>query len=131
MAHIETILYTHLTSDASLATLVSNRIFPDLMPQNVALPAIRYTLIDRNELLAKPEVSTFRFVQARYQFDIFAKTYSSAKSIESALVNALYLLGSDVDSSVVSTRVFNVSGSSDSIEDEYRVTVEAYLTYNE
>ncbi len=131
MAHIETILYTHLTTDTTLTSLVSNRIYPDLMPQNVTLPGIRYSLIDRTELLAKPEVVAFRFMQARYQFDIFAKTYGAAKSIESALVACLYAFGPSVSSSVVSTRVIDISSSSDSIEDEVRVTVEASITFNE
>lgn len=131
MAHIETILYTHLSTDAGLSALVSTRIYPDLMPQNVTLPAIRFSLIDRTELLVKPEKTTFRLMQARYQFDVFSKTYSSAKSIESALVTALYAFGPSVNNSLVSTRVVDVSGSSDSIEDEVRVVIEALITFNE
>lgn len=131
MAAIEELLYSHLSGDATLSSLVGDRIYPDLMPQNVTLPAIRYLLVDRNELLAKPNVATFRLMTARIQVDVFTTSYASAKTIQAALTSALYGFNSSVSDSVVGTRVIDVSDAGDANEREVRVTVDALVTYNE
>lgn len=43
---IESALYTHLTNDAMLTTLVSSRIYPLMIPAEATMPAVAYQVID-------------------------------------------------------------------------------------
>lgn len=131
MAAIETILQAHLTSNVALAALVGNRIYPDLVPQNVTLPAIRYVVIDRVELLVKPNVPTMRHVQMRVQLDIYATTYAGAKAVQKALTDALYAFGPEVNDSLIGTRVVDAGDETDSDEHEHHVSIDASITFNE
>ena len=42
---IETLIRSLITSDATLATLIAGRVYPDTLPQECVYPAIRYSLI--------------------------------------------------------------------------------------
>lgn len=128
---LEEILYDHLKDDTALNALVSGRIYPDFAPQNVALPFVTYTVIDRVEHMVKPNVSSLRLVKVRIQFDVYASTYLGTKSAQAALTNALYGLDSGVDSSIVVTRVLDARDMSDTNEREHRVSMDASVTFNE
>jgi hypothetical protein len=41
----ETVLYAALSDDAGVESLVSTRIYPDVSPQDVALPAVSFTRV--------------------------------------------------------------------------------------
>lgn len=131
MATIEEMLNSHLLGDTALAALVGNRIFPDSAPQNTAVPFLRYTLIDRSEVLVKPNVAALRLVNVRIQLDIFAASYASVKAIQRALTSALYGFDAGVDSSLVTSRISDVRDMSDTNEREFRVSMDASITFNE
>ncbi len=131
MAAIETHLFTHLTGNTALAALVSNRIYPDMLPQDATYPAIRYAVIDRVEVLVKPSKTTVRHVRARVQLDLYARTYSAAKQLEAALVAAVYAFDRTVNSAIVGSRVADLRDSTDDESGIAAISIDASITYNE
>ena len=84
---IEEALYTHLSGNAGLSALVSNRIYPMIMPQDVALPAVTYQKISgerMHTLQTDPGVASPRF-----QFNCWGSSYSSAKAVAVKVKDAL------------------------------------------
>lgn len=73
-------LFTYLSGYAGLSALVSNRIYPDILPQGMSDAAVAYQLIDEDE------VDTFHqpastMITGRYQFDSYAPTRAGANAI--------------------------------------------------
>ena len=131
MAAIETILYTHLAGNVALAALVSNRIYPDMLPQDVTYPAIRYVVVDRVEVQVKPALATVRHVRARVQMDVYARSYAAAKTAAAALTVALYAFDRTKNAAIVGTRVIDMRDSADDDSVIFSVSVDASITYNE
>jgi len=85
---VDSAMYDHLTADATLATLVGARIYPDAAPQGGALPFIVYfaasTEHDRH-LAAGSGLASVSF-----QIDVYAATSLSRRSISDALFDRLH-----------------------------------------
>ena len=129
---IETALVTHLTgTSAAVAAIIGDRCYPDHLPQDVTLPAVRYQGIDRPEFLANPRVTTLRLVQKRIQIDAFAASYSAVKTLEAALIPALYAFNHAVDSSIVGTQVVDQRDLSDAEQGVYRSSIDIIVNMNE
>lgn len=75
---VETDVYDALTGDAGVSALVSARVYPQKLPEDVTLPAIAYRFIDSVDYAGLKEV-------VRIQIDIYATTYSAVKSVRDAL----------------------------------------------
>ncbi len=84
---LESDIYTALTSYSALTDEVSTRIYPVELPDDASYPAIVYTNIGympENVLSQNnPEC------HARFQFDIWAKTYSECRTLLSILHSAI------------------------------------------
>lgn len=83
MATIEAGLWSALTGSARVAGLVSDRVFPEVIPQDATLPAVAY------QRVSGPR-GTFHggatgMAQARIQLTITAETYSAAKEVAAAV----------------------------------------------
>ena len=80
---IETAIYSILTADENILSLVSTKIYPKIMPQSASLPAITYNQISgpRGHTMGGPDGT----VKARYQIDCWASTYSGAKALAEAV----------------------------------------------
>ena len=76
---VESDLYTALTGDGTISGLVSTRIYPVVLPDNVTYPAIAYFSITMT-----PQGSS-GFVESRIQTDLYATTYSELKSLRDAV----------------------------------------------
>ncbi len=87
MVDIGAELRTLTLSDATVAQLVGTRMYSDAMPQNAAMPAIEYMVIDTvpNEHLGGIIAAT----QARVQIDSYAVTRSEANELADAVRLAL------------------------------------------
>lgn len=72
-----------LTADATVTSLVSTRIYPLRLPQNITLPAIRYQLIQQTSDHNFTGYSEFGY--ADIQFDAYAATALSAAAIADAI----------------------------------------------
>jgi len=80
------LIYTRLTASADLAELVDGRIFPVVVPQGQAFPAVRYQLITR-------QGETFRAGcgpdTAQLQVSVYAASYDALEVVEEAVRVAL------------------------------------------
>lgn len=80
---VESGLYSYLTAQSAVTSLVSTRIYPLAAPQDAAMPFVVYQRIsDRHEhhMGGASGVAT-----ATIQLDAYASTYLSAKAIAEAL----------------------------------------------
>lgn len=130
MAQIEALLVGRLTGDSAVAALVGGRVHPDRLPQTTTYPALRYVVVDRVEVLAKPRVTTLRIVRARVQIDCYASTYGQVKALAAAVKAAIYAWNA-TDDGVIGARVVDESDANDDEETMQRVSLDASITYNE
>lgn len=84
---IEQGLYTHLAADGGVSALVSTRIYPQVIPQDVDLPAIAYQKISapRDHTHDGPS----GLVRARMQITCAGASYAVAKTLSEAVRAAL------------------------------------------
>jgi hypothetical protein len=91
---LETGLFNKLATTTAVANLVRNatspatyRIFPSIIPQGQAMPAIRYEKISvvRPQTLGGPA----GFLQARFQIDVWADTDAAVTALADAVVAAI------------------------------------------
>jgi len=91
---VEEALFAILTTDAPLSALVSNRIYPNKLPQNVTYPAIAYRQVaELTQTMFEPPGTNgqvavrFRFFSVSEEREQFG--YTEAKRIDEALRVAL------------------------------------------
>ena len=97
---IETTLYNALQNDATLTTLLSSRIYPQVAPDNAAVPYITYQVIVGTafNLIAGAPDSERKVIQV----NCISNSYSNAKAISEACKGAInasigYLTGEGDD----------------------------------
>lgn len=76
-------LYSLLTGDAGVSALVSTRVYPLAVPQQVDLPAVAYQRISGPRLLAHDGPTGL--AEARVQVTCHAATYIAAKGLADAV----------------------------------------------
>lgn len=130
MAQIEVLLVTRLKADGAVAALVGGRVHPDRLPQGTTYPALRYVMVDRVEVLAKPGSLALRIVRASVQLDCYAATYGQAKALAAAVKGSMYGW-QDGANGVIQARVTDERDGDDAEETMQRVIVDASITYNE
>jgi hypothetical protein len=79
MTAVEEVLRTRLTGFSGLASLVSARVYPLAMPQNVTYPAITYQRVSTVRISAMG--GDTGDVRARFQFDVYGATYASVRAV--------------------------------------------------
>ena len=84
---VDTVLYSHLSGDATLAGLVGDRIYPDIAPQGVTVPFIVRRLIDESRESGMG--ADLGIVHARHQFDVYASSHAQRRTVMDALRGAL------------------------------------------
>lgn len=85
---LEKVLFDFLTGDAVLGGLIGTRLFPDLIPQDAALPAVAYQRISSPRGLAHDGPTGF--VAARMQFTVTGDTKTSVAGVVRALRHRLH-----------------------------------------
>jgi len=84
---IEDMIYTKLTATTALTDIVSTRIYPLFRPQDSTTPSVVYWRVSNPvEFMFS---SGDEIVMPRFQFDCYAVTFSSARSIASKLKSAI------------------------------------------
>ena len=76
-------LYSYLSGYAGLTALISNRIYPDILPQNTPYPAITYQKISENEIDTFNQPTTL--MMPIYQFSCWGSTRSSSEAVAKQL----------------------------------------------
>lgn len=87
---IETDLFSHLSTDAAIVALVSERVYPSIMPQDCTKPAITYTIVNNRELQAINSREPYGF-DVRVQVDCWAKTSLEALELRDSVQTAMHL----------------------------------------
>ena len=87
MAVLETLVYSTLTGNSSVAAIVSTRVYPLILPQGCDLPAITYERISTEYIST---LSGFAGMErVRMQIDVLAESYSAAKSLSASVITAM------------------------------------------
>jgi len=84
---VEAALVARLTGDAGVTALVGSRVYPQVVPQDAAMPALAYQRISET-----PEYSHTGFSslsRTRFQITIEADTMASVKAVAQAVRIAL------------------------------------------
>lgn len=84
---LEEALYSYLSGYAGLSSLVSNRVYPVLLPQDCQLPAVTYQRVSGPRVHCQggdPGIA-----HPRIQVSCWAVTYSAARSIAAQVIAAL------------------------------------------
>lgn len=76
-----------IVADPAIVALVVGRVFPGKLPQGVAMPAIRYTVVSDVPSLTFDGAGELR--RARVQVDAYAKRYLDAQALADALEGAV------------------------------------------
>lgn len=84
---LEAGIYAHLCTDSDVATLVSTRIYPLLVPQDATLPAIAYQRISGPRDHCHTGATGLAF--ARVQLTYVAASYDGAKVLGEAVRAAM------------------------------------------
>lgn len=84
---LEESIYAKLSTTSGVTALVSTRIYPDVIPQDIAMPAVAYQRITAVREMAHDGPSGLASV--RVQFTIAAASYSSAKAIAAVIRTTL------------------------------------------
>lgn len=104
---VQTALYAIRAADATLAALISTRLYPDVLPQEATLPAVRYQVIGRQRPYtfgnSLPSMATIRV-----QMDGYAGTSVNRSTLAAALRGAFNRAqGSYGGETVVDIRIEN------------------------
>lgn len=87
MATIEEALFSILTNDSALSALIGTRVYPNIFPQGVTLPAISYQRISSVRLHSHSGAS--QLARPRFQLTCLSDSYTEAISVANALREAL------------------------------------------
>jgi len=118
MADVAQALYSILSGDSDVSSLVSSRIYPHQLPQAPTYPAITYKLVSLGE---RPHAmgSDPSVVQDRYQVDAWAESYSAMVDLDDKIMSALSRY-SGTAAGVTIQGIFHVNRV-DLFEDDVRV----------
>ena len=87
MATIDDALYELSKADSGLAALISDRVYPDLLPEGVTFPAMTFQEISLTPIYSQDGDS--HLDTSRYQFDCYAVTRSGSRAVADALRSLL------------------------------------------
>ena len=85
----EKVVYALLSADAGVTAIVSTRIYPSELPQQIAVPAIVYRHIDTVDRPTIHGDGGAQLVQSRISVIALANDYSAIKAIHEAVKDAL------------------------------------------
>jgi len=84
---MEAAVRAHLIADSAVAALAGTRIYPNVLPQGVAYPAIRYQRIDTPRVYTKGGYTGLS--RPRLQIDCYAPTKKAAADLAAAVRTAM------------------------------------------
>jgi hypothetical protein len=92
---IETVLYSILTADVGVSSLIATRLYPLIIPQGVNMPAMTYQKISGQWQIQMS--GPHNMSRERFQFNCWAKTYSETRALAEAVRDLLNGYDSTVD----------------------------------
>ncbi len=127
---IEEAIYAWWTGNSTLCALTGSRLYPALLPQGTAYPAVAYRLVSERQPLAHD--GPLDLVTDTFQFDCYARTSKAATALGRALRQQLH--GFRGTMGTVSVHgVFFVNAVEDFGDqlDVFRVSVDIRFNYKE
>lgn len=122
---IELDFINFLKSDTDLTALIGTRLFPHVIPQGQAAPALVY-YCRKYPRLGFGNSNNITDVQ--FQLDVYSKSYAEIKDVESLLITKLHgftgLIGS---SHLVLSEITNSTNSYEAATELHRATIEVAL----
>jgi len=117
MTVLEESLYSYLVNYTGLVALVSDRVYPFVMPDDATLPNVTFQRIDTpRELSHDSSGIGNELAHPRFQFDAWAETYASAKAINEQVRAALNgkrgLIGSQIETATVTGTIVTSGNAS-------------------
>jgi hypothetical protein len=107
MSDISVAVRAKLTSDSTVTNLVSTRIYPSVLPQNVTLPAIRYETTTSRP--ASQLSGGAGFATSNVSIDIFGVSHIEAYNVQQAIRESLQdWTGTSNSVEMVSVQVTNI-----------------------
>ena len=84
---IETTLYATINNDAGVTTLVADRIYPQVAPDNASVPYVTYQVVatEAHNLLAGAPPTERKLIQ----INCISNSYANAKAIAEAIKSSL------------------------------------------
>lgn len=102
MPTLETALFTYLSTDPDVSSLVGNRIYPYRMPEGCQLPCISWRRVGASRIYTHDSFDeTAPWVAARVQFDCWAITALEAVRIGEAMLLALSGYAGDMSGQLI------------------------------
>lgn len=126
---LEEALYSYLTSDVGLSALIGVRLYPDLFPENVALPAICYQRI--STALTHSRDSGPKLCMTRFQFDVLGADAKGVRQTVIALEAALNGFKGISTPRVDATFLDNDGAQYENQTEHHKATVDALIQYLE
>lgn len=84
---IEDGLYAHLSAQSNIASIVGDRIYPSLLPQEPVLPAIVFHNVGSNPVSRQDGKPTLE--RSRFQIDCYAESNRDARVLAKTVRDAL------------------------------------------
>lgn len=124
---IKEAIYAYLVAQTGLTALTGRRLYPVNLPQNTTFPSALWILINanRNHLMGNDA----SLIDALYRFQIYGKTFDSAKAVALQIKTALQDYSGTMggESGVVVQRVFFESADEDyNDEDQIHMISQEY-----
>lgn len=85
--NIEEALFSLITTNSGVASLISTRLYPEVIPEKATIPAACYQLITTERVNYHNGPS--EFAGPRFQITVTGKTYAEAKSVIRAIRKAV------------------------------------------
>lgn len=97
-------LFTVVTGNTAVSSLIGTRFYPAVLPKDATLPAAVYKFVGGNNA---PTMDTRGLQRSRLQIDCFGDTYSDAVNVRKAIVETL----GGYSSAEFTSQVLNATGS--------------------
>lgn len=125
---IDELIFSRLTAWVGLNAIIGTRVYPNRGPQGVTVPYIVWATVTSREPTTFGTNQTPRPITARFQFDIYATTYSQMKQIRLELKLALR---GWITSDVAGTEIDNEIDDFDDDLDLHKGILDAFISYSE
>ncbi len=130
---IKQAVYDRLRGDATLAAVVGDRIYPDILPQQPAFPALTY--IRRSVDRHKTFCGTGEMARSSFQVDAWALTYEDAERVaqhvRTSLVDFKGIMAGSPGVAVSDVRLENEFDLSDLEPGLFRVSMDFLISHDE
>lgn len=104
MSDANTKVYDRLIADTSITSLVSTRIYPDLLPQSPTYPAITYTEVSMQPVMSFDGPNALQ--NSRFRLDCWAETRAAAIELAKAARSVMVTNAADFSATILAETPF-------------------------